>query len=126
MRANRQPSMYLGPAIHALYQGYLSLPKNHCRALLGLVHFRGFEAIDPIMPGAFSWDLASDEGAATSLTPYPSADAPCGWNFRYPRGEDNYHLVFIEQMLAQDILAVRKFLWPRLDVDMQVVRLGIV
>lgn len=102
MKDNRQPSMYLQPAIRALYHGQFSLPVNYCRALLGLQHFVGHDE-NPSVPHSPGWryQIVTDEGGKL-------------WLFlplEYPYGRENYDLVFLEQMSDADVVTVRAKLW---------------
>lgn len=102
MKDSRQPSMYLQPAIPALYHGQFSLPPNYCRGLLGLLHFKGYGEDISRPPGAgWRYQVVTDEGAMVGFFPLMG----------YPLGRENYHLVFLERLSDADIMIVRTKLW---------------
>jgi len=96
VKDNRQPSMYLKPAIRALYRGPSSLNQNYCRALLGLRHLVGYDENAPGRPD-FRFQAVTDEGGMVQHS--------------IQRGKHNYHFVRLGQMSDQDITLARQKLW---------------
>lgn len=96
MKDNRQPSMYLKPAIRALHRGQSSLNQNYCRALLGLRHFVGYDENAPEQPG-FRFQAVTDEGDVG------------GHSVR--REIHDYHFVRMGKMSDQDVTFARQGLW---------------
>ena len=105
IQRGRQPSMYLQPAIRAICRSInsrpLELPVQFCRALLELVHFKGYQQRFGVTSG-WKWELAADEGGMVPTT------LESGWIYEYPCGQHNYHLLFIDDMSDHDVTMVRR------------------
>lgn len=121
MKHNREPSLYLEPAIHAIYLGYLVLPIQYCRALLEIVHFKGYQySTKPPKANGVWWEIATDEGRVAPLLRFSHLVNP------YPQGKENYHLITMGQMSPQFLQIVRHELLDPRERNLRVFTEGIV
>ncbi len=96
MKDDREPSMYVEPAVRALYHGKSDLCQDYCRALLGLRYFIGYDEDGSGRPG-WRYQAVMDEEAI--LRHY------------HPPEPINYHLLILGQMSDQDVGIVKEMLW---------------
>jgi len=96
LKDDREPSMYLEPAVRALYHGKSHLCQDYCRALLELRYFLGYDEGGSGRPG-WRYGAVMDEEAI--LRHYHQGDST------------NYHLLILGQMSDQDVGIVKRLLW---------------
>lgn len=102
MKDGRQPSMYLKPAIRALYQGQPTLCQDFCRALLGLRYFVGYD-VDASFSSNAGWKYQS-------VTDEAAMRRHCHLDYNI-KG----HLITVRRMSALDVEIVREVLGLRHD-----------